>query len=95
MGVLENYIPKSVTRGVQLGLALSSSALQEHLRLETRIFSWPGRHCRPVFHIARWKNLPDLSALILIVIALVVGIALHGLPGFTFLSPPELVSGFP
>ncbi len=67
MGVLENYIPKSVTRGVQLGLALSSPHFRT-FALETRIF--PGRVGIVVlFFILRdGKNLPDLSALILMLL---------------------------
>ncbi len=97
MGVLENYIPKSVTRGVQLGLALILLRTSGTFALGDPYFFLAGVGIVVLFFIfARWKNLPDLSALILIVIALVVGIALHGLPGFTFLSPPELVfPGFP
>ncbi|MBP1929551.1 MFS superfamily sulfate permease-like transporter [Methanolinea mesophila] len=89
---IEKWIPRSVIRGIQFGLAL--------LLIRTAIgflipdpFAFVAGMAIIVagFFIARRMKAPDLSSLVLIGVAIGVGVYLNGIPTPTLLSVPHLV----
>lgn len=92
MAILERWIPRSVIRGIQLGLALlllRSSAtflVGDPLYFVIGIAIIVG-----FFLVARWRSIPDISALIVIAIAVIIGVVQFGLPGIHVIGPPRLV----
>jgi hypothetical protein len=94
MASLERWIPQSVIRGVQLGLAL--------LLLRTTItfamgdlgfFLLGTAVVIGFFLLHRFVHLPDLSAILIILLAIVAGIWIHGIPGWQFI--PSLSIALP
>ncbi|KQC09319.1 MAG: sulfate transporter [Methanolinea sp. SDB] len=92
MNLLEKWIPDSVIRGIQLGLALLLLKTSGGFMLEDPLYFGFGiAIILGIFLFSRWRKLPDLSSLVLIFLALGTGIVIHGLPQLVFLSPPALV----
>lgn len=92
MNLLEKWIPDSVIRGIQLGLALLLLKTSGGFMLEDPIyFGFGVAIIVGIFLFSRWRKIPDLSSLVLILLALGAGIVIHGLPQLVFLSPPALV----
>lgn len=92
LDLLEKYIPKSVIRGIQLGLALL--LLKTSVGFMTGdllVFGLALALMAGMYVTARIMNIPDLSAIILIAAAFVVGIIIQGFPGFAFLPPPVFI----
>jgi len=92
MNLLEKWIPDSVIRGIQLGLALLLLKTSGGFMLEDPIYFVFGvAIIVGIFLFSRWRKIPDLSSLVLIFLALGAGILVHGVPQLVFLSPPALV----
>jgi MFS superfamily sulfate permease-like transporter len=92
MNLLEKWIPDSVIRGIQLGLALLLLKTSGGFMLEDPIyFGFGVAIIVGIFLFSRWRKIPDLSSLVLILLALGAGIVIQGLPQLVFLSPPALV----
>ncbi len=92
MTILERWIPRSVVRGIQLGLAfllLRSSAT--FLIADPAFFALGVAIIVAFFFLARRIAVPDISALIVITIAALIGIAQFGFPGFHLIGPPHIV----
>jgi hypothetical protein len=92
MAILDRWIPRSVVRGIQLGLALlllRSSAT--YLIGDPTFFMLGVAIIVVFFFVARGFSLPDISALIVIVLAAVIGVVQFGFPGFHLIGPPHLV----
>jgi hypothetical protein len=92
MAVLERWIPRSVIRGIQLGLALlllRSSAT--FLIGDPAFFALGIAIILAFFFLARRLSVPDISALIVIAIAAGIGIVQFGFPGIHLIGPPQLV----
>lgn len=89
---LEEYIPRSVIRGIQLALALlllrTSAGL---LSGDVMVFLGALALMTVLYGISRLTRLPDLSAIAVIVVAFAAGIAVKGFPGFAPLLMPRLV----
>jgi MFS superfamily sulfate permease-like transporter len=92
MYYIGKYIPNPVIRGIQLGLAL--------LLLKSAgdfMFQAPGFFVFGiaviilVFLLSYFGKIPDLSALILLAVAVVIGIFLHGVPEIFLINIPGLV----
>lgn len=92
MQVIERYVPPAVIRGIQLGLALLLlKAAGDFLLKDPAFFFFGVGIILLVFFISyRWK-FPDLSALILMIIAGVIGVFLYGMPGIYPIGMPILV----
>lgn len=92
MNLLEKWIPGSVIRGIQLGLALLLLKTSGGFLMEDPVYFGFGiAVILAVFFLSRWRRIPDLSSLVLIFLALGAGIFIHGFPQLVFLSPPALV----
>jgi hypothetical protein len=92
MATLERWIPRSVIRGIQLGLAfllLRSSAT--FLIADPAFFVLGVAIIVAFFFLARKIAVPDISALIVIAIAAMIGIVEFGFPGVHLIGPPQLV----
>lgn len=92
LDMLEKYIPRSVIRGIQLGLALL--LLKTSLGFLTGdllVFVLAVALMAGLYAIARVRKLPDLSAVVLIAVAFGTGVLLHGFPGLSLLPPPAFV----
>jgi hypothetical protein len=92
MALLDRWIPRSVVRGIQLGLALlllRSSAT--FLIGDPAFFILGVVIIVAFFFLARKLSIPDISALIVIGLAAVIGIVQFGFPGLHLIGPPHLV----
>ncbi|OPY46522.1 MAG: hypothetical protein A4E42_00473 [Methanoregulaceae archaeon PtaU1.Bin222] len=92
LDLLEKYIPRSVIRGIQLGLALLLLRTSvSFMTGDLLIFSLALALMAGIYVVARLTHIPDLSAVVLIAVAFGTGVILHGFPGFALLPPPHLV----
>jgi len=92
LDVLEKYIPRSVIRGIQLGLALL--LLKTSVGFMTGdllVFGLALALMAGIYATARVTGIPDLSAIILIAVAFGTGVVLHGFPAMALLPLPEVV----
>ncbi|MDD1715106.1 MAG: putative sulfate/molybdate transporter, partial [Methanoregulaceae archaeon] len=92
MAVLDRWIPRSVVRGIQLGLALllfRSSAT--FLIGDPAFFIIGVVIIVAFFFLARRLSIPDMAALIVIALAAVIGIVQFGFPSLHLIGPPHLV----
>jgi len=81
-----------VIRGIQLGLVLLLLRTTGTFFLEDPIvFVGALGFMVAAWLIARFFRLPDLSAILLVILAFGFGIVLHGIPPFTLLPFPSLV----
>jgi hypothetical protein len=96
MAFLERWIPRSVIRGIQLGLALlllRSSAT--FLVGEPAFFALGVGIIVTFFFLSRRLSIPDISALVVIAIAAIIGIVQYGFPGIHIIGAPHLVIPVP
>jgi hypothetical protein len=92
LDVLEKWIPQSVVRGVQLGLALLLlKAGGVFLLADPAVFAGGLVILAGTWALSRYAGIPDISAIVLIAAALLLGMVVHGFPGLTLLPPPALV----
>ncbi|MDD1715458.1 MAG: putative sulfate/molybdate transporter, partial [Methanolinea sp.] len=91
LDLLEKWIPTSVIRGIQLGLALLLLRTSGTFFLgDPIVFVGALGFMVAAWLIARFFRLPDLSAILLVVLAFGLGILMHGIPPFTLLPFPSL-----
>lgn len=92
MDAIREYIPRSVIRGIQLGLALILLRTSLSFIVEDLLFSAVGIAIILLFFIltARW-SIPDISALIVIIIGIGTAIVTFGFPPVHFPVFPGLV----
>jgi len=92
LDLLEEYIPRSVIRGIQLGLTLlllrTSAGL---LSGDVMVFLGALALMTVLYGLSRFTRLPDLSAIVVIVVAFAAGIAVKGFPGLAPLPMPQIV----
>lgn len=92
LDLLEKWIPTSVIRGIQLGLALLLLRTSGTFFLSDPIvFAGALGLMAAVWLIARYLSLPDISAILLVIIAFGFGILVHGIPPLTLLPFPSLI----
>jgi MFS superfamily sulfate permease-like transporter len=92
MSYIGKYIPNPVIRGIQLGLALLLLKSAGNFMFQAPTFFVFGIAVIViVFLLSYFGKIPDLSALILLAAAVVIGIFLHGTPGIYMIKIPELV----
>lgn len=90
--VIQRWVPQSVVRGIQFGLALlllKSSAgfvMHDPLLFGTGIFIIVF-----FFVVVRYRKFPDLSSLCVIVVGILTGLVLNGIPPMSFIPAPQLV----
>ena len=88
LDIIQKYIPESVVRGVQLGLALVLLMTAAGYLIPDPLPFLVGAGIIGVgFFLASCYRIPDLSSIVVIITACAAGIYLHGLP---HLAPPQL-----
>jgi len=94
--IIEQWVPQSVVRGIQLGLALLLFRASYNFVIEDPTFFLLGIAIIACFYLlARFRSIPDLSAIVVIAVGLIAGIALYGLPPVSLIPAPKLVMPLP
>jgi hypothetical protein len=94
--IIEQWVPQSVVRGIQLGLALLLfRASAGFIIPDPVLFIISIGIILVFFIITYYRSFPELSALCVIVVGATAGIILHGIPPISFIPPPQLVIPVP
>jgi len=94
--VIDRWVPQSVVRGIQLGLALLLFKASADFVLKDPFFFIVGIAIVIVFLVLfRYRRVPDLSSLVVICIGLIGGLLLNGIPPVSFIPAPQLVIPLP
>jgi len=89
---IERWVPQSVVRGIQLGLALLLFKASAGFIGQDLLFFTIGLAIILLFIAAvRYRGIPDLSSICVIGAGLLGGIILYGLPPLSLIPPPHLV----
>ncbi len=91
MKFLSDKVPNSVIRGIQLGLALI--LIETSIDFVTQDYLISAIAIGIIlffFFIKRFKNIPDVSSLLVLAIGLGIGLATYGFPGIAFPPAPSL-----
>ena len=92
MRVIERVVPHDVIRGIQLGLALILFKTSLGFMINDYLLAAIAIAIIIFFFIAaRFRTIPDLSALVVLVFGIVIGLLHHGCPSITLLSPPQII----
>jgi hypothetical protein len=94
--IIERWVPQSVVRGIQLGLALLLFRSSLGFVVKDPTFFLLGIAIIGCFYlIARNRSIPDLSAIVVIGVGLIAGIAFYGVPPVSLIPAPQLVIPVP
>jgi len=94
--IIERYVPQSVVRGIQLGLALLLFRSSVGFIIEDPLFFGIGIAVIVGFLLlVRFRGIPDLSSICVIAVGLFGGILLFGLPPISLIPAPRLVIPLP
>ena len=86
------WVPESVVRGIQLGLALLLFKASLDFVIKDSFFFVLGIAVIVIFILlVRYRNIPDLSSICVIAVGVIGGILLHGIPPTSLIPPPQLV----
>jgi hypothetical protein len=95
-GIIEEWVPQSVVRGIQLGLALLLFRSSVDFIVKDPTFFLLGIAIIGCFYLlSRFRSVPDLSAIVVIGVGLIAGIALYGVPPISLIPAPKLVIPLP
>lgn len=95
-GIIEKWVPQSVVRGIQLGLALLLFRASLGFIIQDFGFFVLGIAIIACFYlVTRFRSIPDLSAIVVIGAGLIGGIVLYGIPPVSFIPAPQLVIPLP
>jgi MFS superfamily sulfate permease-like transporter len=94
--VIEKWVPQSIVRGIQLGLALLLFRSSLGFVVKDPTFFIIGIAIIAGFYLlARYRSIPDLSAIVVIGVGLIAGIALYGVPPISLIPAPQLILPIP
>ena len=94
--VIEKWVPESVVRGIQLGLALLLFKASMDFVIKDSFFFVIGITIIVAFILLiHYKKVPDLSSICVIAVGVIGGIILHGIPPLSLIPPPALVIPLP
>jgi MFS superfamily sulfate permease-like transporter len=94
--VIDRWVPESVVRGIQLGLALLLFKASADFVIKDPFFFIAGIVIIIVFLVLfRYRRVPDLSSLCVIGVGLLGGLYLYGIPAMSFIPAPQLVIPLP
>jgi MFS superfamily sulfate permease-like transporter len=94
--VIDRWVPQSVVRGIQLGLALLLFKASTGFVIKDPFFFSIGIVIVIGFLVLfRYRRVPDLSSLCVIGVGFIGGLFLYGLPTISFIPAPQLVIPFP
>jgi hypothetical protein len=94
--IIEKWVPQSVVRGIQLGLALLLFKASFGFIIEDPFFFILGIGIIAAFIlIVHFRSVPDLSSICVIVVGFIGGLLLHGFPPLSLIPAPSLVVPLP
>jgi MFS superfamily sulfate permease-like transporter len=94
--LIDRWVPESVVRGIQLGLALLLFKASADFVIKDPFFFIAGIVIIIVFLVLfRYRRVPDLSSLCVIGVGLLGGLYLYGIPAMSFIPAPQLVIPLP
>jgi len=94
--VIDRWVPESVVRGIQLGLALLLLKASADFVFKDPFFFIIGIVIVIVFIVLfRYRRVPDLSSLCVIDVGLLGGLYLYGIPPLSLIPAPQLVIPLP
>jgi hypothetical protein len=94
--VIERWVPQSVVRGIQLGLALLLFRASTDFVIKDPLFFSIGIGIVIVSLILfRYRRVPDLSSLCVIGAGFIGGLLLHGIPPVSLIPAPQVVIPLP
>jgi MFS superfamily sulfate permease-like transporter len=94
--LIEQWVPQSVVRGIQLGLAFLLFRSSINFVVKDPTFFLLGIAIIACFYLlSRFRSIPDLSAIVVIGVGLIAGISLYGVPPVSLIPAPELVIPLP
>jgi hypothetical protein len=95
-GIIQQWVPQSVVRGIQLGLALLLLRSSLGFVVKDPTFFLVGIAIIAGFYVlVQYRSVPDLSAIVVIGVGLVAGIALYGVPPISLIPAPQLMIPLP
>ncbi|WP_292369908.1 putative sulfate/molybdate transporter [Methanoregula sp. UBA64] len=94
--IIEKWVPESVVRGIQLGLALLLFKASADFVFKDSFFFVLGIAIILLFLLlVHYRHIPDLSSICVIAVGVIGGIILHGIPPTSLIPPPQLVIPIP
>ena len=94
--VIDRWVPESVVRGIQLGLALLLFKASADFVIKDAFFFIIGIVIVIAFIVLfRYRRVPDLSSLCVIGVGLLGGLYLYGIPPLSLIPAPQLVIPLP
>jgi len=94
--IIDRWVPQSVVRGIQLGLALLLFRASVGFVVKDPLFFSVGIAIIAGFYLlVRYRSIPDLSAIVVIGVGLIAGIAVYGVPPVSLIPAPQLVIPVP
>jgi len=94
--VIDRWVPQSVVRGIQLGLALLLLKASAGFVIKDPFFFILGIGIVIAFLLLfRYRRVPDLSSLCVIGVGLIGGLLLNGIPPLSLIPAPQLVIPLP
>jgi len=94
--IIERWVPQSVVRGVQLGLALLLFKASTGFIVKDPFFFVIGIGIVLAFMVlVRYRSLPDFSSICVIGAGFIGGLVVYGIPPLSLISAPHLVIPVP
>ena len=94
--IIERWVPESVVRGIQLGLALLLFRASAGFVIQDPLFFAIGIAIIVGFLILiRYRSFPDLSSICVIAAGFIGGLLLHGIPPISLIPAPRLILPVP
>ena len=94
--IIEKWVPQSVVRGIQLGLALLLFRASAGFVIKDPLFFAIGVAIVVVFIVlVRYRSFPDLSSICVIGAGFIGGLLLYGIPPLSLIPAPQLVIPLP
>ena len=92
MKYIQEKVPESVIRGIQLGLALLLVKTSLNFIYKDYILGFACIIIILAFFVAnRYRKIPDVSALVVIFVGLFVGFSIYGIPTIKLLTIPQII----
>lgn len=94
--IIEKWVPQSVVRGIQLGLALLLFRASAGFVIKDPLFFIIGVVIVLLFFLlVRYRSFPDLSSICVIGAGFIGGLILYGIPPLSLIPAPQLVIPVP
>jgi Molybdate transporter of MFS superfamily len=94
--IIDRWVPESVVRGIQLGLALLLFRSSAGFIIKDPLFFSIGIAIIVLFIVlVKYRSIPDLSSLCVIGVGFIGGILISGIPPVSLIPAPQLVIPLP